>query len=201
MYLQWVEVHFVCACSVNFSLMRKTAGMRLRRFAKKKKQENNSGSSTWDNFRVNFSLCNLDGSDEVFKLLCGVWKEFILKKGLYKRLRVFSCDCLGDGCRWCYLRRMQEACRRAQTNWIVTFLSCYYYLKLIIWSTHFPVSVFQSFNCTASAMYFQFTPGWRAPWSGTIIVRKYGVCDRVFLREDWNWVKCLSENVFERSLG
>ena len=45
--------------------------------------------------------------------------------------RVFSCDFLGDGCRWCYLRRMQEACRRAQTNWIVTF---YRVIAISSWS-------------------------------------------------------------------
>ena len=27
---------------------------------------------------------------------------------------------------------------------------------------------------------------------GTNIVHKYGVCDRVFIREDWNWVKRVS---------
>ena len=38
-------------------------------------------------------------------------------------------------------------------------LSCHRYLKLslIIWSTHFPVSVFLSSNCTAIAMYFNFS--------------------------------------------
>ena len=29
-----------CACSVNFSLMRETAGMRLRRFPTQQKEEN-----------------------------------------------------------------------------------------------------------------------------------------------------------------
>ena len=99
MYLPWVEGHFVCASSVNFRLMRETAGMRLRRFAKKKKQENNSGSSTWDNFSCHISLCNLDGSGKVFRLLCGVWKEVVFKKRLNKWSRVLSYDCLGDRCR------------------------------------------------------------------------------------------------------
>ena len=31
-------------------------------------------------FLVIFSLCNLDGSGKVLKLLCGVWKEVIFKK-------------------------------------------------------------------------------------------------------------------------
>ena len=48
-------------------------------------------------------------------------KLFSKSKRLYKRLRVLHCDCLGDQCRWCYLWRMQEACRRAQTNRIVYF--------------------------------------------------------------------------------
>ena len=34
---------------------------------------------------------------------------------------------------------------------------CYLKLLLIIWSTHFPVSVFESSNCTANAMYFNFS--------------------------------------------
>ena len=52
--------------------------------------------------------------------MCGR-KLFSKSKRLHKRLRVFSCDCLGDRCRWCYLWRMQGACRRVQTNWIVCF--------------------------------------------------------------------------------
>ena len=96
------------------------------RIAKEKKQkntsENNNGSSIWDNFSRHFSLCNQDGSGKVLKLLCGVWKEVIFKKQrLYKRLRVLSCNCLGDRCGWCYLWRMQEACRRALINWMVYF--------------------------------------------------------------------------------
>ena len=40
----------------------------------------------------------------------------------------------------------------------VILLSCHCYLNLslIILSTHFPEGVFQSFNCTASATFFQF---------------------------------------------
>ena len=48
-------------------------------------------------------------------------KLFSKSKRLHKRLRVFSCDCLGDRCRWCYLWRMQGACRRVQTNWLECF--------------------------------------------------------------------------------
>ena len=68
--------------------MRETASMHLRRFfysriAKEKKRENtsenNSESSIWDNFSCHFSLCNLDGSGKVLKLLCGAWKEVIFK--------------------------------------------------------------------------------------------------------------------------
>ena len=52
--------------------------------------------------------------------MCGR-KLFSNNKRLHKRLRVFSFDCLGDRCRLCYLWRMQGACRRAQTNWLVCF--------------------------------------------------------------------------------
>ena len=107
-------------------LMRETTGIRLRRFPAQEKQEdtseNNNGYCIWDNLSYHFSLCNLNGSGKVLKLLCGVWKEVTLKnERLYKRLQVLSCDCLGVRCRWYYLWRMQEACRRAQTNWIVYF--------------------------------------------------------------------------------
>ena len=50
--------------------------------------------------------------------MCGR-KLFSKSKRLHKRLRVFSCDCLGD--RWCYFWRIQGACRRVQTNWLVCF--------------------------------------------------------------------------------
>ena len=64
--------------------------MRLRQFSaqesrKKKKQENTSENNNGSrilkkNFHVIFSLCNLDGSGKVLKLLCGVWKEVIFKR-------------------------------------------------------------------------------------------------------------------------
>ena len=53
-------------------------------------------------------------------VMCGR-KLFSKCKWLYKRLRVLSCDCLGDRCRWFYFWRTQVACRRAQTNWILYF--------------------------------------------------------------------------------
>ena len=120
---------FCCACSANFSLIRETASMRLRSPLKNRERKEvekyvgkNSGSSIWDNLSSHFLFCNLDGSGKVLKLLRVVWKEVISKcKRLYKRLRVVSCDCLGDRCRWCYFLMMQVACRRAQTNWIVFF--------------------------------------------------------------------------------
>ena len=122
---------FCCACSANFSLIRETASMRLRSPLKNRERKEvekyvgkNSGSSIWDNLSSHFLFCNLDGSGKVLKLLRVVWKEVISKcKRLYKRLRVVSCDCLGDRCRWCYFWRMPVACRRAQTNWIVYFYS------------------------------------------------------------------------------
>ena len=84
-------------------------------------------------------------------------KWFSRSKRLYRWLRVLSYDCLGDQWRWCYLWKMQEVCRKAQTYWMVYFyLVVHLKLPLIIWSTHFPVSVMYSFNCSASAMYLQF---------------------------------------------
>ena len=112
-----------CACSVNFSLIRETAGRRLEK-KQKNTLEKNNGSSIRDNLSSHFFFCYLNGSS------CGVFwslaswcgrKLFSKCKRLYKRLRVVSCDCLGDRCRWCYFWRMQVACRRAQTNWIVYF--------------------------------------------------------------------------------
>ena len=50
--------------------------------------------------------------------MCGR-KLFSKSKILHKRLWVLSCDCLGD--RWRYLWRVQGACWRAQTNWIIYF--------------------------------------------------------------------------------
>ena len=52
-------------------------------------------------------------------VVCG--KSYFEQKDFTNDFEFFSCDCLGDRCRWCYLWRMQEAYRRAQTNWIVTF--------------------------------------------------------------------------------
>ena len=51
--------------------------------------------------------------------MCGR-KLFSKSKRLYERLRVWSCNCLGNRCRY-YLWRMQEACRRALINWMVYF--------------------------------------------------------------------------------
>ena len=75
-------------------------------------------------------------------MVCGR-KLFSENKRLYNRLRVLLYDFWGDRCR-CYLWRVQEACRRAQTYLIV-----YFYLKfpLIISYTQFPVSV-----CRASTV-------------------------------------------------
>ena len=64
-------------------LIRETTGMRLRRFPAQEKQEdtseNNNGYCIWDNLSYHFSLCNLNGSEKVLKLLCGVWKEVTFK--------------------------------------------------------------------------------------------------------------------------
>ena len=125
---------FCCACSVNISLIRVTDGMRLvsrSTIAKEKKAVKyvgkNNGSSIWDNLSSHFFFCNWDGSGKVLKLLCDMWKEVIFK--MQKIVRVLSCDCQGDRCRWCYFWRMQVACRRAQKNWIV-----YFYLVIAITS-------------------------------------------------------------------
>ena len=71
-----------------FSLMRQTAGVRLRRFSAKESRKKRSRKirrkTTVDRvfestFLIIFSLCNLHGSGKVLKLLCGVWKEVIFK--------------------------------------------------------------------------------------------------------------------------
>ena len=63
--------------------------MRLCRFltreSREKRVRKTRRKTTMDrvfekNFSCHFSLCNLDGSDKVLKLFCGVWKEVIFKK-------------------------------------------------------------------------------------------------------------------------
>ena len=54
-----------------------------------------------------------------------------------------------------------ERCKRSveehkRIGWYTLSCRCYLKLPLIIRSTHFPVSVMYSFNCSASAMYLQF---------------------------------------------
>ena len=79
---------FCCACSFNFSVMRETTGVHLRRFLaqesrkkgrRKIHQKNNNWSSICDNFSRHFSRCNIDGRGKVLKLLRNVWKEVIFK--------------------------------------------------------------------------------------------------------------------------
>ena len=97
--------------------MRETADMRLsrisrRRIVKGKIQGNrseNDGSSIWEKVSRHYSLCNLDGSVTVLKLLYGVWKEVILRKQkiVQSTSSLSLLFFLGD--RWrCYLWRMQE---------------------------------------------------------------------------------------------
>ena len=63
--------------------------MRLRQFSaqesRKKEAGKYVGKQQWiEDFKkkisCHFSLCNLDGSGKVLKLLCGVWKEVIFKR-------------------------------------------------------------------------------------------------------------------------
>ena len=118
---------FYCACSVNFSLIRETAAMRLRRFpareSRKKRSSKIRRKKQWFEYLrqpfSHFFFCNVDGSGKSLKLLCDVWKEVIFR--MQKIVRVLSRDCLGDRWRWCYFWRMQVACRRVQKNWIVYF--------------------------------------------------------------------------------
>ena len=145
-----LENYWRAADEHSASLIRETASVRLRSPLKNRERKEvekyvgkNSGSSIWDNLSSHFLFCNLDGSGKVLKLLRVVWKEVISKcKRLYKRLRVVSCDCLGDRCRY-YFWRMQVACRRAKNKLDSMLLSCHCSLKLsiIIWSTRLPVSV------------------------------------------------------------
>ena len=101
--------------------------MRLRKFParelRKKRSSKIGRKKQWFKYLRQpsflFFFCNLDGSGKVLKLLCDVWKEVISK--MQKIVRVLSCDCLGDRCRWCYFWRMQEAFRRVLINWMVYF--------------------------------------------------------------------------------
>ena len=78
---------FCCACSVKFSLIRETAGMRQRRFpaqeSRKKRSRKIRRKKQWFEYLrqpfFSFSFCYLDGSGIVLKLLCDVWKEVIFK--------------------------------------------------------------------------------------------------------------------------
>ena len=96
---------FCCACFINFSLIRETAGMRLRQFParelRKKRSSKIGRKKQWFKYLRQpfflFFFCNLDGGGKVLKLLCDVWKEVIFK--MQKIVRVLSCDCLGDRCR------------------------------------------------------------------------------------------------------
>ena len=118
-YTQTSRGAFCCTCSVNFGLMRETAGVRLQQFParesrkkrrRKIRRKTAVGRVFKTTFLVIFPLWNLDGSGKVLKLLCNVWKEVIFKsKDCTNDFE--SCDCLGDRCRRCYLWRMQEACR------------------------------------------------------------------------------------------
>ena len=138
-------------CPCRFPLKnceRKEAGEYIRK---------KNGLSIWDNLSSHFFFCYLDGNGKVLKLLCDVWKEVISKwKRLYKQFRVLSCNCLADWCIWCYFWRMQVACRRAQTNWIV-----YFYRVIALssyrWAFEVLAFLYAFFRASAaSAVYFQF---------------------------------------------
>ena len=160
-----LNLRFCCDCSGNFSLIWETAGRCPCRFPLKNCERKEAGEyirkknglSIWDNLSSHFFFCYLDGNGKVLKLLCDVWKEVISKwKRLYKQFRVLSCNCLGDWCIWCYFWRMQVACRRAQTNWIV-----YFYRVIALssyrWAFEVLAFLYAFFRASAaSAVYFQF---------------------------------------------
>ena len=117
------------------------------RIAKEKKQEStsekNNGSSIWDNLPCHFSLWSIDGSGKVLKLLC----VCVCAEGSYfqkaknctndfesRLVIVWAIDVDDVIC---------EGCKRNTNELDSMLLSCHCYLKLslIIWSTHFPVSV------------------------------------------------------------
>ena len=76
-------------------------------------------------FLVIFSLCNLDGSGKILKLLCDVWKEVIFKKqNDFKSclLIVWAIDVddvISEGCK----RPVEEHKRIGQRTFIVSLLS------------------------------------------------------------------------------
>ena len=175
--LVWYEKRLVGAC-VDFPLKnheRKEAGEYVRK---------KNGLSIWDSLSSHLFFCYLDGNGKVLKLLCDVWKEVISKwKRLYKQFRVLSCNCLGDWCIWCYFWRMQVACRRAQTNWIVYF---YRVIALSSYRWSFEVLAFRYafFRASAaSAVYFQF-------WQKIKVYRSLCFVSKVFFdmthnRQGW----------------
>ena len=76
-------------------------------------------------FLVIFSLCNLDGSGKILKLLCDVWKEVIFKKqNNFKSclVIVWAIDVdyvISEGCK----RPVEEHKRIGQRTFIVSLLS------------------------------------------------------------------------------
>ena len=105
-------------------------------------------------FLVIFSLCNLDGSGKILKLLCDVWKEVIFKKqNDFKSCLVIVWaidvdDVISEGCK----RPVEEHKRIEQRTFIVSLLP-----QVIVDRLKYSLSSdrFWSFNYTASAMYFQ----------------------------------------------
>ena len=105
--------------------------------------------------------------------MCGR-KLFSKWKRLYKQFWVLSCNCLGNQCIWCYFWRMQVACRRAQTNWIV-----YFYRVIALssyrWSFEVLASLYAFFRASAaSEVYFQF-------WQKIKVYRSLCFVSKVFL--------------------
>ena len=89
--------------------------------------ENNNGSSIRQNLSCHVSFCNLDGGFKVLKLLCGVRKEVISKSANdFESCFMIVCTINEDDV---FLWRMQEACWRAWTYWIIRW-SCYCSFKL-----------------------------------------------------------------------
>ena len=120
------------------------------RIMKEKKQENmsenNNGSSTWDNFSWHFSSCNLDGCSKNLNIknCCMVCGRRLLSKAKDCTNNFKSCLVIV----WAFWMKMlvvkDARGQLKSTNKLDgILLSCHCYLKLlIIWSTHFPVSIF-----------------------------------------------------------
>ena len=107
--------------------------------------EKNSRSSIWEKLSWNFSLCNLDGSVRVLKLLCGGCKEVKKRKKAKDYLIDFESlfyDCFERSMEMLFVKDARGLSKSTNVvDSILLLCHCYLKLSLIIWSTHFPVSV------------------------------------------------------------